>query len=254
MINSQQLKACLKLLDQPGIDVKYVWREVYRHDLFMFAKHVMGYKDLTIKTHGPIVRALEADTKRKLICVPRGTFKSSIADIAFAVHKLVYNPNLRILIDSEVYGNSKNFLREIKGHMKSESFLDLYGDFEGPTWTESEIIVSKRTKNLKEPSIAVSGIGAEKTSQHYDIIISDDLSSTQSVATPEQAKKVINHYKLYTSLLEPNGILVIIGTRYAALDIIGFVLENEIGFKTTKELFEKFPQGIGEIDVSRQPV
>ena len=35
-----------------------------------------------------------------------------------------------------------------------------------------------------------------------------------------------------TSILEPDGILVVIGTRYAVDDLIGHIIENEIGDET----------------------
>ena len=88
--------------------------------------------------------------------------------------------------------------------------------------------LGKRSKILKESSIVASGIGANKTSQHFDIIIHDDMNSHKNSQTAEQRKKVIDHYRLNHSILEPNGTLVIIGTRYAADDLIGHILENEI--------------------------
>jgi len=42
-------------------------------------------------------------------------------------------------------------------------------------------------------------------------------------------KKVINHFKMNTAILEPDGTYVIVGTRYAVDDVIGFILENEVG-------------------------
>lgn len=213
-------------------DLKDVERECYLSSLYAFAKYGLGYKDLTKGTHYPIAEALQSDTTRKLICVPRGCFKSSISSVAYPIWLLEKNPNLRILIDSELYTNSKNFLREIKAHYESnQKFIEVFGNRRGPLWNEGEIVVSTRTKALKEPSIACSGIGAGKTSQHYDVIIGDDLSSYQNTRNPELAQKTIDHYRLYTSLLDPGGTKVIIGTRYSEIDIIGFVIENELKIK-----------------------
>jgi hypothetical protein len=156
---------------------------------------------------------------------------------------------LRILIDSELYGNSINFLRELQAHLKSKKFIEIFGDWfkNAPTWNQSEIVINTRTKALKEPSISCSGIGAEKTSTHWDVIIGDDLSTTQSVATPEQAKKVIAHYRLYTSLLEPGGTKIIVGTRYSEIDIIGHIMQAELGCKSVRELESKLNNGVGII-------
>lgn len=207
--------------------ISNVLKEHYKQDLFGFLKNCLGYTEVTDRTHGEIVDALSRPSKRKLICVPRGCFKSSIASVGFPIWCLIKNPNLRVLIDSELYTNSKNFLREIKGHLQSDEFINIFGNWKTTTWNESEIIIEPRTKSYKEPSICVSGIGAEKTSQHYDIIIADDLNSASNSHTEEGRAKVIDHFRRYVSLLEPDGTIVVIGTRYATQDLIGWILETE---------------------------
>lgn len=204
-------------------------RATYRGSLFATSKRLLGYQDVNWRTHGDMIDALEEETLRKLLVMPRGTFKSSIGSVSFPIWLLLRDPNLRILIDSEVYTNSKNFLREISSHLLSEEMTRLFGPFKGPVWNEGEIIIAQRNKVRKEASITASGIGAEKTGQHYDVIIMDDLNSPSNSGTPEGREKVINHYRYNMAILEPNGIAVLIGTRYAANDAIGFVLKNEMG-------------------------
>lgn len=198
-----------------------------KNSLFFFAKHILGFKDVNKRTHGEIIHVLESSSKRKLICVPRGSLKSSISCVAYPIWVLVNNPNLRILIDSELHTNSATFIREIKAHMKSQMFQYLFGDLEGEVWTQSELIISKRTKRLKEASISAGGIGTTKVGQHYDVIICDDLNSPNNSNSIENAQKVIDHYKYNISILEPEGTYVVIGTRYASNDVIGHILQTE---------------------------
>ena len=202
--------------------------DAYRNDLFLTCQDLLEYRDITRYTHGSIINALEAPTKRKLICVPRGCFKSSIGVVGYSIWSLLRNPNERILIDSEIYENSKNFIREIRAKLELPRMTTLFGNFRSDQWAEGSITVAQRTKILKESSITASGVGAGKTGQHYSIICMDDLNSPKNSQTPEQRQKVINHYKMNTSILEPNGTMVIIGTRYASDDAIGYILENEI--------------------------
>lgn len=225
---SQAVQQYFSNKDKPEQHAAQFLAESYKRSLYSTAKHLLGYKDINTRTHGGIIRALEASTRRKLICVPRGCFKSSIASVSYPIWLLIRNPNLRILIDSELYSNSCKFLIEIKAHMKSAKMMNLFGEFEGPIWTQSEIVLRQRMKIKKEASITCSGIGAGKTSAHYDIIIADDMNSPQNSLTVEARQKVIDHYRLYTSLLEPNGTIVIIGTRYAQDDLIGWIIKNEI--------------------------
>lgn len=216
-------------------------RQLYLSSFYHFAKYCLGNKDLVPHVHGKMCKAFEEETLRKLLCVPRGTMKSTVASVSYPMWRLLKNPNLRILLDSQLYTNSTTFLREIKGHYeRNEKFRHFFGDWVGSVWSEGEIIVRPRTSIKKEPSIAASGIGAQKTSQHYDLIIADDLSSYDNCKTREHAEKVINHYRLYTSLLDPGGEIVVIGTRYSELDIIGFIIEHELGIKDGDlKLFKK---------------
>lgn len=220
-------------LKKEPIEVQEEWlkdyhRRRYCNSLFDTAKELCGYKDITKFTHGPMIAALEEASPRKLIVMPRGTFKSSISSVAYPIWLLMRDPNERILLDSELYSNSKNLLREIKMHLTSDTFKYYFGDWMGEPWNEGEAAVKVRTKIFKEASITASGIGAEKTGQHYRIAIADDLNSPNNSHTEEGREKVVQHYRYLTSILEPDGILAVVATRYHMLDIPGFCLRNEI--------------------------
>ncbi len=183
---------------------------------------------MTWHTHGAPIRALESKKPRKLLVLPRGTFKSSIGVVAYSCWLLIRNPNERILIDSEVYTNSKNFLREIKAHLERPELTTIFGEFKTDhTWNEGEIIIQQRTKVLKEASITCGGIETVKVGQHYSTIICDDLNSGNNSSSKEGCEKVITHYRMNQAILEPGGKLVVIGTRYSAADLIQFILDNE---------------------------
>lgn len=202
-----------------------------QNSLFYLSHQTLGFKDVNAYTHGEIIDALESDILRKLLCVPRGCLKSSLACVAFPIWLLIRNPNLRILIDSELYTNSCTFLREIKAHLSSPILRLLFGKFEGSVWNESEIIINQRSVFKKEASITVGGVGTTKVGQHYDVIIGDDMNSPKNTNSPENASKVVDHYKYNISILEPTGIYVLIGTRYSEADLLGHVLHNEIGIE-----------------------
>jgi hypothetical protein len=206
--------------------------EFFRGSLYLTAKYLLGYQGVNGPTHASTIANLEAPTTRKLIVMPRGTFKTSLGGVAFPIWSLLRNPNLRILLDSELYSNSKNTLREIKQHLEGQRIQELYGPFKNPgCWNEGEIIINQRTKVVKEASVTCSGIGAQKTGQHYDLIIADDMNSPSNSATPEALVKIIDHYRYYTSILEPDGVIVVIGTRYSAGDLIGHIIRHEIEAK-----------------------
>lgn len=189
--------------------------------------YYLAYDEVSPKVHGEIVSALMDPSPRKIICVPRGTFKSSIGAIVYPIWRLLLNPNLRILIDSELYSNSITYLRAIRTHLESDRMIDLFGYFEDPkVWREDALLIRQRTRNYKEPSLTAGGIGTTKVGQHYELIIGDDYNSPANTATSDQADKVIQHYRYNLNILEPKGEYIIIGTRYAENDLIGWLLKE----------------------------
>lgn len=216
---------------------KEAMRNAAKMSLFVFANVFLGYKDVSPFTHKHIIQALESPVTRKLICVPRGSLKSSLGCVAYPLWILLNNPNRRVLIDSELFTNSTTFLREIRAHLESPLLTDIFGEFRTKTWNETEIIVKQRTHPYKEASITVGGVGTTKVGQHFDFIIGDDYNSPSNSNTPEKAQKVIDHYKYNLSILEPEGTYVIIGTRYSENDLIGYILREQLqvsGFPETK--------------------
>lgn len=208
---------------------KYRLQDIYKNSLYHFAKYCLGYQDITLHTHGRIIESLESKNKRKLIVCPRGAFKSSIGVISYALWLIINDSDVRILIDSELFTNSKNFIREIQAHIESERFITLFGNLRSKTdWTQSHFTVSNRKRAHKNSTITAGGVGTVKTGAHFTHIIADDLNSHMNSNTEDGRQKVIQHYKYYTSLLEPDGTIVVIGTRYAANDVIGYILETEV--------------------------
>ena len=208
---------------------KELLREEFRKSLYRTAKDLLGYKDLNWMTHGKMIEAIEQETERKCIVMPRGTFKSSVCSEAAPIWWLMRNYDERILLDSEVFTNSKNFLRVIRAHLASKRFQMLFGDWKGDNWNEAEITISKRKKVYKEASITCGGIGTVKVGQHYSKIVGDDYNSGNNSGTTEARQKVLTHYRMSTAILDPGGVYVIVGTRYAVDDVIGHVIENEMG-------------------------
>lgn len=206
-------------------------RAFYENDLFQFALF-LGYDRVNWDVHESVIRVLESNCKRKLIVLPRGCYKSTLCTVVYPIWKAIKNPNHRIILDSELMTNSATFLREIEGHLLSEKMTNLYGSFQikDRIWTSTQIMIAQRNDmTKKEATFVCSGLGAQKTSQHYSIAVLDDMSTPRNTGTPELRQKVIDHYKYYRSLLDPeDGELIIVGTRYHEEDLIGWVIENEL--------------------------
>lgn len=210
-------------------------KKLLMQDFLAFC-YFLGYEAIDPQVHGEMVFSLMDDAKKRIICVPRGTFKSTIAAVCYPLWRLVRNPDLRVLIDSELYGNSVTYLRSIKGHMRESKVTKVFGEFRTKHWNADSIVISQRTKVwLKEPSITCGGIGTTKVGQHYDLIIGDDYNSPKNMATLLQQEKVISHYKYNLSILEPQGEYIVIGTRYGENDVIGWLLREILDEKDLSE-------------------
>lgn len=198
---------------------------------YIFCKHILNYSKMEKRPHQELCTFLMDKSKRKkLILLPRGSFKSSVTTVGHSIYDLVKDPNQRILICSENYTNSVTYINEIKQHLEHNSlFKRLYGDLR-PTgdggWKMDEITINTRTRIMKEPTVHTSSIGQTRVGMHYQKIVFDDIVSNNNINTPEQLQKTIDYYKYALSILEPDGELIVIGTRYHYGDLYSYILEN----------------------------
>lgn len=208
-------------------DIKFRCRE----DLKFLSLAILGYKDFSKNDnlHLAMCRHLRRPSKYKLFLVPRDHLKSSIITKGGAIMRLLKNPNIRILIANNTWDNARKFLGSIQKYLVRGSLLTSYfGLFESDQWNKDEITIKQRTMILDAPTIATTGLEKEQTSQHYDLIIADDLVARENVGTPEQRAKVKDYINSLMALLEPEGELWVVGTRWSMDDAYGDLIEEGI--------------------------
>ena len=209
-------------------------------NLFDLARVVLGFDLIEEAVHFDLCEFMcdrytdygEPVKRWKLILMPRKTYKSTICLEAFAIQQIILNPNIRILITTENFSNTKLYLGKIKRQFEQNELLkSLYGNFVNPVgWREDYITVSQRTVSSKEPTIMCGGIEKTVIGLHYDLIIADDLVTKDNVNTIEQINKVINCYKDFNNLLDNNmttGRVIVIGTRWNFNDLYQHIIDNE---------------------------
>lgn len=143
------------------------------------------------------------------------------------------------MLDCATLVNAKMYVSAIKDQIDNNDVLKLIcTDKKGKYilepdknaaggWTEDRILLKHRTKlGMKEPSLFVSAVDNNRTGLHPDVIIMDDLVSEATVTTVEQRNKTKTHYRFSLSLLERNGLQVVIGTRYHMDDLYDDLLQN----------------------------
>lgn len=226
-----------ELSNEINLDLASILLDEITDSLYYFDREILGYHDMDKSVHlqlcefvnGRYIEPGETHKPFKLILLPRGSFKSSVVTIGYTVQSILKNPDIRILIANEKFDNAKDFLSEVKGHFEhNDKFRDLYSNWVSQFgWREDTITVPQRKKNLKEPTVSCAGVEVVKVGMHYDLIIMDDLVSDKNTTTKEQMDKVKDFYRLALSLLEPDGQIIVIGTRWSFNDLYNHLIENE---------------------------
>ncbi len=209
-------------------------RELCRTSLRFLCERMLRYSDWD-KVHDEMSEWLNAtmakpcDNKRIIfMLMPRGHLKSSVITIGKSIQEMLKNPDIRILLTNAVWDNARSFLSEIKAFLTGKSFLpDLFGIFETDKFNSEEITIRQRNRPNKTPTISTGGVDSAKASQHYDLIIADDIVNRQSVSSSDLRAKTVLFYKDLLDLLEPNGTLICIGTRWHDGDLYGEKIRDQ---------------------------
>lgn len=177
--------------------------------------------------HDSLADFLKTAGKRIHIELPRGHLKSWIVTQGWTIQQMLRNPDIRILIVNATESNAVKMLRFIRAHLsKGGYFSTMFGNFETDIWSQEELLIRQRKKKLVAPTFMAAGLQKTLTSQHFDVIVADDLVEPDNVRTKEQREKVYEFYLSLFDLLEPDGRMVVIGTRYHQDDLYARILEE----------------------------
>jgi hypothetical protein len=168
--------------------------------------------------------------RRKLLLMPRGTYKSTIL-CAYVTRAIANNPDIRILYGSETYAQSKTYLAWVRRQLEANADLrKLIGDMVGRVDWRNDTFTVKTRKDLskKESTLTAAGIDVTKVGMHYDLIIIDDCVSNTNTMTAGQMQKTLNWYRLLIPILEPDGTIIVCGTRYDEEDLYGEIIKSNV--------------------------
>lgn len=202
-------------------------KEACKKSLYFLCTKMLGYKDWDV-VHDDMEKFIRRKSARKLLLIPRGHLKTAIVTKGFAIQSLLRDPDIRILIANQVWDKAREMLYEIKQLLTEKTDLPkLFGDFISERWREDDIVIRQRRKALAAPTIGTSGVEAELTSSHYDLILLDDLQGEKNFQSPEQREKVKRYYRSMIDLIEPGGTIIVIGTRWHLDDVYQYIIDNE---------------------------
>lgn len=224
----------------PTDDIAQI-QELCKTNFEFLYKEMCGYDRWNEKLHGMypgdaekgippgIAYFLQHSGPNKMILVPRNHLKSTVVTIVWVIQEILKNPNIRVLINNAIFNTASEFVRTIQAHLDTNSKLSkVFGEFRSGRliWNQDSFIINQRTMPRAQPTVMAASIGTVLNGKHFDIIINDDLVEPNNVNTKEQIEKVINFYKDSFNQIDKGGKIVVIGTRWAAQDLYGHILNT----------------------------
>jgi len=230
-------------------------RKLAQKSLYYLCKEILGYKDMVPSIHGDFCTFLtDTPSRFKQATLPRAHFKTWVATVGLAIwltlpdeegeYKDIFpwkGSNARLLIASNVIDNAAKMVFKIKQEWMNNdrlqaAFPELIPDFNKTRWSD-HVAQVERSINATEGTYTAVGVGGSVISQHFDMILEDDLiyarkddfTGQELMPSQEDIDNAIGWHKLSFSLLANPGTGCIhnIGTRWAPRDLIYYIRNFE---------------------------
>ena len=200
------------------------------------------YRKLTVKDSVPAIHVKDIsdilihvtlnDDYYDRLCVsqPPRTAKSSLITLSYPFWLILNDPNKNIVIVNNTQTLAENFgirLRQL--FIDYKDILELNNiSLSDTKHSNSFFMFETLDGRLYDGSIKLMGTGGTLTGQDVDILICDDLVKGFSDCTPTLLDKKIEWFKsIILQRLEPHSKLIILGTRWASNDVIGYLETNQ---------------------------
>lgn len=166
-----------------------------------------------------------ADPTRLLINVPPEHAKSTTITVNYSTYKVCMDPdNTRIIVISKTLTKAQEFVYSIKQRLTHPMWAKLQATYAPPggwredadSWKANAITLS-RTSTEKDPTIQALGIGGQVYGARANLIILDDCVTGANAH--EWGKQLEWIQKEVVTRLDDEGVLLIVGTRFAATDL-----------------------------------
>jgi predicted phage terminase large subunit-like protein len=210
-------------------DSKPNWRRILPQiDLISFTE-ALGYVNAPF--HEEIYTALQDESiKRLVLILPPGHGKSTCVTVNYPLWKVGRDHNQRFITASHTKDFVASFIREITQRLESEDYRRIFGELKPQRpnkWTQNELIVS-REKIHKDPTFTALGTGQAIIGRRAHEIILDDIIDEDYASSEVLRESVWSWYKNEVlTRLEPDGRVVVVGTRVYFADFYGRLLEEK---------------------------
>lgn len=230
--------------DFPEFSEKYLHQKMFTHQLQWFDV-IEGREPRDLHPSCTYIKAER--NKRIVVNVPPNHAKSTTITVNYVIWRIIKNPSVKIIIVSKTETMAKKFLLQIKERLISNQYSEMQRDFapkggwkEGSaSWTANMFYVNGRNVEAKDPTVWSIGIGSQIYGARADLVVVDDaIDGTNANRYPDQIEWLNGEV---ATRLTPNGKLFVVGTRIAAKDMYGELI-NPDNYSGTKQVWNYFRQ------------
>jgi hypothetical protein len=179
-----------------------------------------------------------------VITYPREHGKSTHLSIAYPLWRIAKDHNVRILAISRTANIAESFLTQIVSNIERNPRYREFSRFidedhigvvprkkpqrkQMEDWSGKSITIERSDMNMKDPTIAATGLFGQILSRRADIIILDDVVDQQNSATELQRKKVVDWIETTViPVLVPGGTLIYLGNTWHMDDAVARFLKD----------------------------
>jgi hypothetical protein len=165
------------------------------------------------------------DKTRLLINVPPEHAKSTTITVNYSTYKICMDPdNTRIIVISKTLTKAQEFVYSIKQRLTHPMWAKMQATYAPPggwredadSWKANAITLS-RNSTEKDPTVQALGIGGQVYGARANLIILDDCVTGANAHEWEKQLEWIQ--KEVITRLDDEGVLLVLGTRFAANDL-----------------------------------
>lgn len=189
-----------------------------------YGEYVFGYR--AASHHRDMLQfILDAiyDRRNSVLLEPRGAAKTTWANTILLSWLTSMYPDLRVGLISNTATQALDFSRAIRFTLESnDRHQEIFGNcVSDQKWRDMEWLHREsRWHGSKDVTVYAAGTGGPIISKRFDVIICDDILDEENSSTPEAREKVENwFFKTLMPCLTPDGVVIVIGTRWAEEDL-----------------------------------
>lgn len=197
--------------------------------VFAYGEYVYGYQPaehhremLQIMLEA-VAKAGTPEAEDLVILEPRGHAKTTWGNTIFLAWLISQFPNLRIGLLSKKDELAYDFSKAIRWTFENSGrHQEIFGNNVSlAKWTDKEWYHKDSPwQGQKDMTLFAAGTGSAIVSKRFDIILADDILDADNTKTPEQRALVEEWWqKTVRPCLTPNGIVIMLGTRWAVEDL-----------------------------------